>query len=1166
MKPVPVKSILFLFLLAPFSLKSQQPILKLKGADSASVLLTHLKTEVKVIGNYAITTMEMKFCNSSDRILEGELIFPMPDGVSISRYAIDINGKMREAVPVEKEKGQVVFENIVRRNVDPGLLEKVDGNNFRTRIYPIPANGCRTVLIGYEQLLSLNSNYAFVYSLPLHFKEPIKQFDFSITVASNYIPEVGSDCNTNLKFEELNKVFTSSVSKQDFMPDGAFTINVPKTADAAEISMQSVNGQYYFLLNTFPQVKKIEKKIPNVISVIWDASLSGMNRDHKKEFELLDAYIKAKGSLTINLFKSDIDIKKLNTYSILNGNWSELRKTLEDIDYDGASNLSNLANLPGANEYLFFTDGLHNWGNIDNMVLTKSPIYTICAAATADYSLLKYISAATGGTFINLNESDIATAQKYLTEQTLQFLGIKPAAGISEVYPSVVTPLVNGCSIAGISNTGNAGIFLQYGYGSTVTFEQYIDMNFSAHNTKFINIEKIWAQKKMAELDIQYEKNKEAITALGKKYTIITRNTSLIVLDAVEDYVRYDIEPPAELMGAYTKLVNERRSVASGKEKDVLEAARTSFINVQAWWDRNFKPSAQTASIEKKSILSTTNTNQRILSGRPGSDKYIRDSIAAKLMGYVKQGADGNEYIDWKKAKTIKWGDKRIMEKIDAIIVTPDSRIYDPYNGDIPINYQRNNTNGITSSVEENSSAISYPGVPIYDSLGTVRYSNISADRISTVSADTMFFNTGRASAPPTVADTDGDGVTDDIDKCINERGPASNFGCPVISEGIIKRTNLSTKNVLFRKNSAKLESDLTLKSSRDAGKRTKKSGTRKPVVTMPPPPPPPADVAKEEKNDLTKYVWTDTNDPAEINITELIPERPYLEELGKLSKENKYKKYLELRKDNNESTFYFDVANMFFRDADTATGYRILSNIAELNLDDHESCKMLGYRLKNIKRYDDEVMIFKKVMQMRPQDPQSYRDYALALADVGKFQQSLDTLYFSLTRNYDDQIKNLYPGFEEIVLTEINELIALHGSRLNTSKIPAELIQKMPVDIRVVLNWNMNDTDVDLWVFDPAGEKCYFSNKQTRIGGRISRDCTRGYGPEHFMLKNTIKGKYKVMVNYFGNTRQRPAGRSTVMLEVFTHYGTTSVQRKVVAIQMEGKGSGEVLVAEFSF
>jgi sulfatase modifying factor 1 len=55
---------------------------------------------------------------------------------------------------------------------------------------------------------------------------------------------------------------------------------------------------------------------------------------------------------------------------------------------------------------------------------------------------------------------------------------------------------------------------------------------------------------------------------------------------------------------------------------------------------------------------------------------WVRDSIAAKQMGFVKQNADGVEAIDWKKAATIKWGDKATLEKVDAMIVTPDNRIF----------------------------------------------------------------------------------------------------------------------------------------------------------------------------------------------------------------------------------------------------------------------------------------------------------------------------------------------------------------------------------------------------------------------------------------------------------------------------------------------------------
>jgi gliding motility-associated lipoprotein GldK len=54
---------------------------------------------------------------------------------------------------------------------------------------------------------------------------------------------------------------------------------------------------------------------------------------------------------------------------------------------------------------------------------------------------------------------------------------------------------------------------------------------------------------------------------------------------------------------------------------------------------------------------------------------WVRDSIAAKNLGYGKE-VDGEFRIDWKKAQTIKWGDKATIEKIDGMIVTPENRIF----------------------------------------------------------------------------------------------------------------------------------------------------------------------------------------------------------------------------------------------------------------------------------------------------------------------------------------------------------------------------------------------------------------------------------------------------------------------------------------------------------
>jgi len=69
--------------------------------------------------------------------------------------------------------------------------------------------------------------------------------------------------------------------------------------------------------------------------------------------------------------------------------------------------------------------------------------------------------------------------------------------------------------------------------------------------------------------------------------------------------------------------------------------------------------------------------------------------------------------------------------------------------------------------------------------------------------------------------------------------------------------------------------------------------------------------------------------------------------------------------------------------------------------------------------------------------------------------------------------------------------------------------------------------------------------------------------------LKNAIKGKYKVYVNYYGDRQVTNAGPSTVMAEVYTKFADKTEQRKIVCLQMSNaktNGAGNVLVAEFEF
>jgi hypothetical protein len=122
----------------------RKPTILIKNiGDTAStpLKLSSLKVDVEIIGNLVTTTMEMTYYNPHNRVLEGDFYFPLGEGQTVSRFALEVNGKYREGVVVEKDKGRQVFEEVVRQKIDPGLLEWTKGNNFKSRIYPIPAVG-----------------------------------------------------------------------------------------------------------------------------------------------------------------------------------------------------------------------------------------------------------------------------------------------------------------------------------------------------------------------------------------------------------------------------------------------------------------------------------------------------------------------------------------------------------------------------------------------------------------------------------------------------------------------------------------------------------------------------------------------------------------------------------------------------------------------------------------------------------------------------------------------------------------------------------------------------------------------------------------------------------------------------------------------------------------
>src|SRR3569832_862420 len=91
-----------LWVLPVLTAHAQSPQLTVDGKKNSGVKLQQLKIDVAIYGNVSRTTWQMTIYNTTSRILEGNLIFPLKDGINVCRFALDINGNLRVAVPGDR--------------------------------------------------------------------------------------------------------------------------------------------------------------------------------------------------------------------------------------------------------------------------------------------------------------------------------------------------------------------------------------------------------------------------------------------------------------------------------------------------------------------------------------------------------------------------------------------------------------------------------------------------------------------------------------------------------------------------------------------------------------------------------------------------------------------------------------------------------------------------------------------------------------------------------------------------------------------------------------------------------------------------------------------------------------------------------------------------------
>lgn len=313
----------------------------------------------------------------------------------------------------------------------------------------------------------------------------------------------------------------------------------------------------------------------------------------------------------------------------------------------------------------------------------------------------------------------------------------------------------------------------------------------------------------------------------------------------------------------------------------------------------------------------------------------------------------------------------------------------------------------------------------------------------------------------------------------------------------------------------------------------------------------------------------------ASVKIAAWDPKTPYLKAIGAAAPDARYAEYLKQREEHgNAPSFYFDCAGWFFKAKEKALAVRILSNLSEMKLNDVALLRTMGWRLREAKCYDESIAVFRRVLAMRGEEPQSKRDLALVLTERGKavkdaamLAEAMKLLHSAAFEPSARRSARRGNDFQTSVLAleELNGLIAwcaANGVKAEPPPMDAAYRRDLPLALRIVMSWDVDETDIDLHVLEPGGEEAFYGHRRTSSGGFVSEDVTTGYGPEEYLRKTSEKGVYKVMANYFASHQQALVGAATVTASVYTGWGTKDEKMETLSFRLD-KPKDKHLVGE---
>ncbi|TET78983.1 VWA domain-containing protein [candidate division TA06 bacterium] len=572
--------------------------------------------DVTINNQVARTEVDQVFKNNFGSELEGIYIFPIPPGAAINDFSMYVGGEKIDARLLDKESALRVYEDIVRRQKDPALLEYAGRDMFKARVYPIPAYGEKRVGLVYTELIRKDTNlcpYRYSLNTEKFSADPLNDVRVKVTITSR-VPILSIYSPTHqIQIERSGptKAVVTYIEK-NVKPDKDFVIYYRLSKEQMGVSLLSYKewrGDGYFLLLVSPNDWSIDQKVlPKDVVFVFDrsGSMSGKKIEQaKSSLAFCLNALNEKDRFALITFN---DVVKEFSTTLLRASRKNVENAKEFVkglsasggtDIHGAlmSGLDILESGSRPKMLLFLTDGLPTVGITDvNEIVRRvaernskgARAFTFGVGYDVNTRLLDRLANESKGSseYVRPNEDiEVKVSSLYskimnpvLTDIEIHY----GSAGVSDVYPREIPDLFKGSQLVltgRYRNSGNARIVLEGKMeGKTKRFSYTLAFERKDKENDFIPL--LWASRRIGHLIEEIkahgksEELVEEIVRLSKRFGILTEYTSFLVdkdvtvaLPSLREEAERKLEAADEAVGgwAVNQSVNAKRMKKSAQ-------------------------------------------------------------------------------------------------------------------------------------------------------------------------------------------------------------------------------------------------------------------------------------------------------------------------------------------------------------------------------------------------------------------------------------------------------------------------------------------------------------------------------------------------------------------------------------------------------------------------